>query len=91
MHQPVFVERGDGSVLTITWDDGRVDHIDAGRLRAACPCAACQGSAPAPPGVTVAAVRTVGAYALGMSFSPDGHATGIYPFDLLRDMAGRAA
>ncbi len=91
MISPVVIERGDGSALTITWDDGRVDRIGAARLRAACPCAACQGNGPVAPGVAVAAVRAVGAYALGITFAPDDHATGIFPFDLLREMPGVAA
>lgn len=91
MRTPVTVERGDGSGLTITWDDGRVDRIGAARLRAACPCAGCQGNGTVLPGVAVGAVRAVGAYALGITFSPDGHATGIFPFDLLREMPEVAA
>ncbi|HEX5630242.1 MAG TPA: DUF971 domain-containing protein [Acidimicrobiia bacterium] len=90
MHTPIAVDRGDGSVLTVTWDDGRVDRIGAVRLRTACPCAACQGNGRVLPGLAVGEVRAVGAYAIGITFAPDGHATGIYPFDLLREMPGGA-
>ena len=83
---PITVDRGDGSVLTITWEDERVDRMSAAELRSACPCAACQGNGVVPAGVTVAEVRGVGAYALGITFSPDGHATGIFPFEMLREM-----
>ncbi|MEE8457949.1 MAG: gamma-butyrobetaine hydroxylase-like domain-containing protein [Acidimicrobiia bacterium] len=31
-------------------------------------------------------VAFVGAYAINLTFSPDGHTTGIYPYDLLRDL-----
>ena len=86
MLTPISVERGDGGVLTITWEDDRVDRIAAAELRSACPCAACQGHGVVPTGVTVVEVRAVGAYALGMTFAPDGHATGIFPFEMLRAM-----
>ena len=86
MLRPTSIVRGDGSRLTITWEDGRVDEITAEALRAACPCAACQGRAAVPPGVTVAEVRAVGAYAIGMTFAPEGHATGIFPYDLLAEL-----
>jgi DUF971 family protein len=83
---------GGGSVLTITWEDGRRQEIAAAALRSACPCATCgepsgwsamqrslQGATP----VTIAGAHLVGSYALGLTFAPDGHATGIFPFDLL--------
>jgi DUF971 family protein len=86
MITPTLVDRGNGTVLAITWEDGRVDRIGSAELRSACPCAACQGNGAVPSGVLVAEVRAVGAYALGITFSPDGHATGIFPFEMLRAM-----
>ena len=86
MITPTLIDRGNGAVLTITWEDDRVDRIPAAELRSACPCAACQGNGVVPVGVAVAEVRAVGAYALGITFSPDGHATGIFPFEMLRAM-----
>lgn len=86
MLTPITVERGDGVVLAITWEDDRIDRLSAAELRSACPCAACQGNGVVPAGVTVAEVRAVGAYALGITFAPDGHATGIFPFEMLQGM-----
>ncbi len=88
MEVPIRIERGDGSGLTITWADGRLDRIPAAELRAACPCAACQGAASAPEGTTVAEVHAVGGYAVTPIFAPEGHSTGIYTFDLLRALGG---
>jgi len=81
---PQRIEVGDGAGVTITWGDDRVDRLSAAILRSACPCAACRGVAGAPPGTSVRTVRAVGGYAIAVTFAPDGHAAGIYPFDLLR-------
>jgi DUF971 family protein len=88
---PVEIERGNGTEVTITWSDGRIDHVSALTLRRACPCAACQGAAAALPGTTVGRVRAVGGYAIALAFLPDGHSTGIYTFELLRALGRDAA
>jgi DUF971 family protein len=38
----------------------------------------------------IAEARIVGDYALGITFSPDGHGTGIFTYDLLRSLSGAA-
>ena len=91
MHEPTRIELEAGERLVITWDDGRVDELDAAVLRDACACAGCR-NAPAPPSsdpdtCRILSVGIVGAYALGMVFAPDGHSTGIYPYGMLRDLA----
>lgn len=79
--------------LEITWHDGHVSAFPAARLRFLCPCAACRGHAPGqviPPSwdqvkdVTVLGASPVGGYALQFEFS-DGHGTGIFAFDRLRE------
>ncbi|MEZ4590246.1 MAG: DUF971 domain-containing protein [Chloroflexota bacterium] len=84
-------------VLKITWDDGRESVYPFAGLRAACPCVSCKGGhdnmgGPANPalvrdapdtGVTVNNLQAVGAYALQFFWS-DGHDTGIYTWDFLR-------
>ena len=40
--------------------------------------------------IDVAHASLVGEYALGLTFSPDGHATGIFPFELLRTLSVEA-
>ncbi len=90
MDAPERVEVEKGTVLVLTWPDGLVNTVAAPALRAACECATCLG----PEGTAswigdAATVRIldaalVGAYALNFTFAPDGHHTGIYPFDRLR-------
>ena len=90
MREPTRIELKAGERLVITWDDGRVDELDATVLRDACACAGCR-NAPAAPRADpstcrILSVGVVGAYALTMVFAPDGHGTGIYPYGLLRDL-----
>lgn len=79
--------------LTVTWHDGHVSAYDGAFLRFVCPCAGCRGHAPGdvipPSWDQVKAARVVGGsqvggYAIQLSFD-DGHASGIYAFDRLRD------
>lgn len=91
MDVPQRIEVGNGTAVTITWGDERVDRVSAAVLRSACPCAACRGVAGAPPGTTVGSLRPVGGYAIAVTFHPDGHASGIYPFDLLRRLGTEPA
>jgi ATP-binding protein involved in chromosome partitioning len=100
MDVPVKVEVRGGAEVVLTWEDGTVTVVTARELRAACPCAFCRD-----PGgmreverilesdrpVRIAAARAVGNYALGFTFDPDGHETGIFPFTLVRDLGGTPA
>ena len=79
--------------LRITWADGHESVYDGGYLRWICPCARCRGHAPGevePPSwdacadVRVTHAELVGSYALRLTLS-DGHDTGIYRFEHLRD------
>jgi DUF971 family protein len=81
-----------GNRLEIDWSDGHKSKYDGGYLRFLCPCAGCRGHGPGEvpePGwaqckdVRVTNVEAVGGYALRLTLS-DGHATGIYSYDLLR-------
>ena len=61
-------------------------------LRGYCPCATCQGHSaqevefhPPRRPVTIEGIEPVGNYAVAFAFS-DGHGTGIYRFDFLRDL-----
>jgi len=83
--------------LSITWDDGHAGSISLISLRDHCPCAGCQGETillktympqtkPKLAGMyTLTGVQQVGHYAVQMSWG-DGHATGIYPWQILRDL-----
>ncbi len=70
-----------------------MSELTASELRAACPCASCGEPAgrsamlrtlQAP--VSIAGAELVGTYAVSFRFAPDGHATGIYPFDILASL-----
>lgn len=85
----------DERTLGITWNDGRQDSLDVVLLRRKCPCAACIDEWTRAPllkpedvqeTVRPLKLESVGAYALKVYFN-DGHATGIYTFPLLRQLA----
>ncbi|HEU0054372.1 MAG TPA: DUF971 domain-containing protein [Longimicrobium sp.] len=85
----------DGSQLRIRWKDGAVSEYPPRYLRLCCPCAGCidemsgrpvLNPATVPLDVHPLAIEYVGDYALRFRFS-DGHHTGIYPFDYLRDIS----
>ena len=96
----VHVTTGEG--VEITWSDGHASRYDFPYLREQCPCATCnderekeaarktQGSGGAvlpmfKPRVTAKSAAAVGSYAIQIQFS-DGHATGIYSFEHLREI-----
>jgi DUF971 family protein len=81
--------------LVIEWSDGRRRRYDVGELRRKCPCATClyerdsaARTAPPPedsPTLALAQVLPVGNYAYNIQFS-DGHSTGIYSLEMLREI-----
>ncbi len=88
-----------GEELAIKWDDGSEGFLKLESLRRHCPCAGCQGERDvmgnlykAPPKPLTPASFQIRAFAPigGYGFQPtwgDGHATGIYSFDTLRELA----
>lgn len=85
----------DGARLRISWKDGLVAEYAPRGLRLRCPCARCvdemTGVRTLRPetvdeGVYPTAIHYVGRYALQFVWS-DGHSTGIYPFEYLREIA----
>lgn len=89
--------------LSIDWSDGTHSEFTIARLRKFCPCAACKelrgqmaksrltvlppGTGQAGP-IVVEKAELVGNYALRITWS-DGHATGLYSFSYLRELAER--
>jgi len=90
---PTRIRRSDPSRVVFEWADGHSAEFSAADLRRRCPCAGCVSELTGQRTLDVEAVPTdtstrevvlVGNYAISIAFS-DGHATGIYPFEMLRD------
>ena len=87
--------------LLIEWSDESKRRYPFRELRDQCPCATCREKRKAPANplqvltpeqlepVAIAGMKPVGNYAYSIDFS-DGHNTGIYTFDKLREL-GREA
>lgn len=89
--------RRSSRVLAIRWDDGAEDAIPFETLRVKSPSAEVQGHGPHDRKVvtgkeTVGVVRAepIGRYAVRIVFD-DGHDTGLFTWDWLARLAGRAA
>lgn len=95
--EPAEILQESNSRLRITWADGRVCGYEAAVLRRACPCAQCvdewTGERTLRPQaisdeLEIGDLNIVGRYALNFRWS-DGHETGIYSFQYLRDLCER--
>jgi DUF971 family protein len=79
--------------VTLTFGDGYVARFDLHALRQGCPCATCRGQRDrgetvwprpgSPEPLRIEDARLHGAWGLAITWN-DGHATGIFPFELLR-------
>jgi len=87
-----------GRALLVEWLDGQGQAIPFSTLRKACPCALCRGELGRPgrfqlepnlrPGEDeLADIQLVGNYGLKAIWN-DGHDTGIYRFEQLRQLGG---
>ena len=94
--EPRELKQIDDFSLSIAWGDGHRCLYRAADLRRACPCAQCvnewTGQRMLKPETisektAISAVSVVGRYALNFRWS-DGHETGIYSFQYLRDLCG---
>lgn len=88
--------------LRIEWSDGQTREYIAGELRDGCPCATCREKRshpkPAPllpvlsasetQPLVIRGMQPVGNYAYSIQFS-DGHDTGIYTVEYLRELGRR--
>jgi DUF971 family protein len=88
-----------GNELAIKWDDGGENFISLQALRRACPCAGCKGETdilgnlyknPESPltanAFQLVKIINVGSYAIQPVWL-DGHATGLFSFEYLRQIA----
>jgi|HubBroStandDraft_6_1064221.scaffolds.fasta_scaffold26460_2 DUF971 family protein len=97
--------KNEGDSLVIEWSDGATHRLPWRTLRAACPCASCRVERAKPPQIkplfsilkpaeaqpiAPASMKPVGNYAYGIAFN-DGHSSGIYSLDLLRELGEQAA
>src|SRR2546427_7327394 len=92
--EPRAISQESETLLRITWADEKVCDYEAATLRRSCPCAQCvnewTGERTLKPDaisdeVQIKDVNIVGRYALNFRWS-DGHETGIYSFQYLRDL-----
>ena len=91
--QPESVDVSKDTAVTVTYLDGYVAQFDLVSLRQGCPCATCrdlrgrgEDSWPRPKSPVPLRVEQAdlhGAWGLNITWN-DGHATGIYPFEMLR-------
>lgn len=90
---PLRVKVSKSEGVWLDWADGHRSYYELSYLRDRCPCARCSpagGEAASPfqifkPAPRLAAVERVGNYALRLSWA-DGHDTGIYTWQFLREI-----
>jgi ATP-binding protein involved in chromosome partitioning len=91
---PVAIRQDGPDRLRIEWKDGRVSLYPVRALRIACRCARCVEELTGRPllrdedvpgDVRPVRITPVGRYAIGIAWT-DGHDTGIYTFEYLREL-----
>lgn len=95
--QPTALRLDENARLVIDWDDGESRLYRPVELRDQCPCATCREKRKQPPAelpilapgeaapLQIVTMQPMGAYAYAIQFS-DGHNTGIFTFDLLKQL-----
>lgn len=98
--RPVNIALDAEQRLLMDWSDGQRRRYTAAELRERCPCATCREKRNQPPQpaallpvlsaaearpLTIQGMRPVGNYAYSIDFS-DGHDTGIYTLEFLREL-----
>ena|SRR5438552_8309740 len=88
-----------GQELAIKWEDGTESFVSLEKLRRHCPCAGCRGEKDimgnlyksperplTPQAFELRGLSRVGTYGIQPAWA-DGHATGIFSFDYLKQVA----
>jgi ATP-binding protein involved in chromosome partitioning len=97
--RPSEIRQAGPQVLSIRWGDGVESNYPVRPLRLSCACAHCVDEwtgecrldpATVPEDVHPTQIQSVGRYAIQIAWS-DGHDTGIYSFERLRELADRNA
>lgn len=104
--RPVKLGMRNDETLEIQWSDGAVLHYPVSTLRSRCPCATCREKRGAPDDTAaqllpvlsaaetqplrIQTMNPIGNYAYSIQFS-DGHDTGIYTLEFLRELGDRAS
>jgi len=98
MIEPTQIVEESDSALSITWSDQTDSKYNAAQLRKACPCASCINEwtgekvlkdENVADNISFSSISIVGRYALNFQFS-DGHNTGIYSFNYLRQLSDKS-
>lgn len=97
--KPKQIKIEDGKHLVITWQDETKDKISLKYLREECPCANCKGETillktirpprqnkNIPGRYEISKIDIVGGYAIQVRWK-DGHDTGIYSWEYLKELA----
>ena len=97
--KPEQLSLNDQGALVIRWDDESTKIYEVSQLRDNCPCATCREKRKAPVendglfpvmapedfGLKITAMKPIGTYAYGITFS-DGHDSGIYTLEHLFEL-----
>jgi DUF971 family protein len=93
-HEPERISV-DADSVTITWTDGASTVVSGDRLRSSCPCAECREHESEARSIiqigdrsSIADAQLIGGYAIRFTFG-DGHADGLYPYGILRELGSR--
>jgi DUF971 family protein len=85
-------------ILEVTWSDDRIDRFAYPQLRAECPCASCRDEwtgerilkpESIKPDLSLAGMTPIGTYAVQLTWN-DGHSSGLYTWEYLRELGGQA-
>lgn len=91
----VDIRRVGDVALGVEWKDGVSSVIELWKIRVSCGCAVCCNEITGEPllnpdtvprDITAKRISPVGNYAITFEWS-DGHDTGIYPWELIRELA----
>ena len=91
----VGIRRSGDEALEVDWKDGSTSVIELWTIRVSCGCAVCCNELTGEPvldpdtvprDIRANRIAPVGNYAITFEWS-DGHDTGIYPWELIRELA----